>query len=431
MNLQPPRGTRDFPPSEMIKRELVIGVIKNIFERYGFDPFESPAIEYWELLSKKGVGGEEIKDEIYYFKDKGDRELALRFDLTTPLARFVAANPQLVKPFKRYQIGRVWRYDRPQAGRYREFWQADIDIIGSSSMSCEAECLSVANDVMTELGFKEFIIRINNRKILNGILEALDIPEKKSIPVFRTLDKIDKIGKDEVFMELKKLIGKKSEKLKEFVEISNEDVLKTVKILKDELSGYTVLEEGADEIEKIYRFCKMYGFSKRIKIDLSLVRGLDYYTGPIFEVSLSGKNIGSVAGGGRYDNLIELFGGRWTPAVGISFGIERIIDVMKAEDMLDTLERKTSVLVASATDDMRPWAIKIAQKLRKNGINTETDLMERNLKSQLDYADRAKIPYVIIVGEKEVKKGKVTIKDMAKRKQAIVSIEKVIRFFGK
>ncbi|MFH1294505.1 MAG: HisS family protein, partial [Candidatus Aenigmatarchaeota archaeon] len=204
MTLQTPRGTRDLVPEEMEKRNRIIDIIRKTYESYGFLPLETPAFESWELLSKKGGGGDAIKDEIYYFKDKSGRELALRFDLTVPLSRFIATNPQIAKPFKRYQIGRVWRYDRPQAGRFREFEQADIDIIGSASMEADAECIAAVSDVLKSLGLKNFVIRVNNRKILNSMIKSLNL-EKKAKDIFRILDKMEKAGENETTEELKKI----------------------------------------------------------------------------------------------------------------------------------------------------------------------------------------------------------------------------------
>ncbi|NIO21052.1 MAG: histidine--tRNA ligase, partial [Candidatus Aenigmarchaeota archaeon] len=316
---QTPRGTRDFLPIEMIKRDYILETVRKVFESYGFDPLETPAFEEWNLLAKKGSGGEEIKNEIYYFKDKSNRELGLRFDLTVPMARVVAVNPQLSKPFKRYQIGRVWRYDRPQAGRYREFWQADVDIVGAKSVEADLECIVVMVEVLKKLGFEKFSVSLNNRKVLNGMIEFVDIPKKKSPAVFRILDKLEKIGDKDVKKELKSEINpKKAEKLLELINRRGEpkEILeKEMKVL----GSNDTARIGIEELKEIVEKAKVYGIADRIEIDFSLVRGLDldYYTGPIFEISVeTKKNVGSIAGGGRYDNLIELYGGNWTPATG-------------------------------------------------------------------------------------------------------------------
>ncbi|MEM5812333.1 MAG: histidine--tRNA ligase [Candidatus Aenigmatarchaeota archaeon] len=430
--MQPPKGTRDFLPEQMRRRQQVVDTARKVFERFGFEPMDTPAIESWELLSRKGGGGEDIKKEIYYFKDKGDREIGLRFDLTAPMARVIASNPQLPKPFKRYQIGPVWRYDNPQAGRYREFWQADADIIGSEKMDCEAECLAVAVTIIEALGFRDFAIRLNNRKVLNGIMEMFDIPKETREEVFRSLDKIEKIGTRSVTNELRKA-GLNETKIRKLMEIVKErgspsTVLKTE---SRKFGNYSLVSEGISELEQIVEKCRSYGIERKIIIDLSLVRGLDYYTGPIFEISVrTKKEIGSIAGGGRYDNLVETYGGRWTPAVGISLGVERICEIMDSEGMM-VPETRTNVFVAIADERFRDKAVEIAQSLRAGGINTNIDLTGRPLKKQLDYADSLKIPYVIFVGEREIKSGKFVLRDMNKRKQGEFTLEKIIKMLGK
>jgi len=428
---QPPRGTRDFLPEEMIRLEFVINVLKKIFEKYGFESFETPAFENFELLAAKGGGGDAIKDQIYYFKDKSDRELGLRFDLTVPLARVVANNPQLPKPFKRYCIGRVWRYEEIRKDRFREFWQCDVDTIGSNSMEADAEILAIVVEALEELGFKKFCVKLNNRKILSGLIELIKVPEEKKYGVFRAIDKIIKFGEDTVKKELKNagLTEEQIDKLLKLIKIegSPEKVLKDgEKLLKDTKIGL----DGLNELKGIVDSSKSYGFTDKIVIDFSLARGLDYYTGPIFEVmDTSGKNIGSLAGGGRYDKLIELFGGRPTPATGLSLGIERIIEVMKEEKIFDLPKTKVKVFVANVNDDVKGEAIKIANKLRKDGISCLVDLMNRNLTKQLEYADSLDIPYVVIVGPEELKRKVVKVKDMKKKKESEVKIEELSKIF--
>jgi len=430
--MQPPKGTRDFLPQDMMRRQHVLDIARKVFERFGFEPLSTPAIESWELLSRKGGGGEDIRKEIYYFRDKGDREIGLRFDLTAPLGRVVANNPQLPKPFKRYQMGPVWRYDNPQAGRYREFWQADADIVGSGKMDCEAECLAAAATALEALGFKDFAIRLSNRKILNGIIEFLKIPKEKAPDVFRALDKLEKIGANETLKEIEKagVKGKKAKGLLEMIKArgSPETILKKE---RKRLETYSSAKEGLDELEQIVSKCKIYGISRKLIIDLSLVRGLEYYTGPVFEISVrTKKEIGSIAGGGRYDNLIEAYGGRWTPAVGISLGIERICEIMESEGMFRLPASSSQAFVAVADEAVREKAIGVAQALRIGGLNIQMDLTGRSLRNQLEFADKAGIPFVIFVGEKELKKGKFTVKDMAKKKQGELTLEKIIKMMG-
>ncbi len=409
-----PRGTRDFLPRDMIKREWIFSVFRRVFGSYGFDPLETPAFEDWKLLSAKGGGGDEIKDEIYYFRDKSKRELGLRFEFTVSGARVVANNPQIPKPFKRYQIGPVWRYDRPQAGRFREFWQADSDIVGSSGMECEAEILALSVECLRELGFRDFVIRINNRKILSGIVEALGI--KNQAGVFRALDKFEKLGRKEFEKELKKAAGAKAGKLLNALE-------KGPGSLKSKLIG-----EGLNELREISKMGKGYGITKYIKTDYSLIRGLDYYTGPIFEVFIKGfENLGSVAGGGRYDKLIGLFGGGQTPAVGISFGIERIFSIMQDKKMFKLSETNTRVFVVPVNEKLRKKALKAVQELRKAGIPSQTDLMGRNIRKQLEYVNSMGIPYAIFLGPREAKSGKLTLRDMKTGKESSLKISGIIK----
>ena len=430
---QTPRGTRDFLPGEMIRRVFVLDTVRKVFEAYGFDPLETPAFEDWELLAKKGGGGDEIRNEIYYFKDKSDRELGLRFDLTVPMARVVAGNPQLQKPFRRYQIGRVWRYDRPQAGRYREFWQADVDIVGAESVDADLECIAVMVSVLKKLGFGKFAVRLNSRKILNGIIEFIDIQKKQVPAVFRALDKLEKIGEKGVLKEMAAsgVDRRKAGKLLELIKKRG----KPGDILEKEMNAIgsnDTARLGLEELKRMVEIGNVYGISDRIEIDFSLVRGLDYYTGPIFEISIeTKKNVGSVAGGGRYDNLIELYGGRWTPATGISLGVERICEIMEAEKMFKLPGTKTLVFVVCISDDLKSEALKIAQKLREDGVPTQTELMGRNMKKQMEYINSSKIPFALFVGEKEVKSNRFTLRNMVNGEQRTMNIDTIARAFSK
>ncbi|MCD6226792.1 MAG: histidine--tRNA ligase [Candidatus Aenigmarchaeota archaeon] len=422
--IQTPRGTRDFLPEEMIKREFVINKIKQVFEKYGFDPLQTPAFESWSLLSAKQGGGEEIKEDIYYFKDKAGRELGLRFDLTVPLARVIANNPQLTKPFRRYAIGRVWRYDRPQKGRYREFWQADVDSVGSKEMISDAEFIAIDVDAFRSLGFKNFVVRINNRKVIEGLLEICNI-DKNKYDIFRILDKLEKIGLEEVKKELNKL-GVDSKKIIDFISIRgkpDKTIEKAKKILKDSKIG----TEGLNELEEVIKYCKMYDIIDYVEIDFSIARGLNYYTGIVYETNIKGfEGIGSVCSGGRYDKLVEIAGGESVPGVGLSFGIERIVDIMKEKNMFDSIKTKTKVFIVSVNNSVRKDCIKLVQELRKNGINAQIDIMGRNIRKQLEYVDSLGIPYAIIVGPEEVKKNKYKLKDMKKGTEQELSQQNIL-----
>jgi histidyl-tRNA synthetase len=424
MQFQPPKGTRDFLPEDMIARKFILETIEKTFQKFGFQPMDTPAFEDWQLLSKKGSGGEAIKNEIYYFRDKSDRELGLRFDLTVPTARVVASNPQLPKPFKRYQIGKVWRYDNPQAGRFREFTQTDADIFGSKKMACEAECMAAAVYALKQLGFRDFSIRLNNRKILNALLEFTGI--KNPAEVLRVLDKLEKTGENEVLRQLTNIAGEKTaKKLLSLIKISGQP--KTV-LLKGRkvLGGIKTAEEGFFELEEITKESETYGISGRLSIDFSLVRGLDYYTGPIYEISAKSAAIGSIAGGGRYDSLIGLYSGKPIPATGFSFGVERICEIMKNEGMFKFQKTYTKIFVVSVSDKTRKDAMEIAEKLRSRGIETETDLMGRDIRKQMEYANSTGIPFALFVGEKELKEKKFTLKDMRTGKEKKIKIEEII-----
>lgn len=416
---QTPRGTRDFLPEKMLRRQFVLDTLRAVFEKWGYEPLETPAFEDWALLSAKQGGGEAIRNEIFYFKDKGGREVGLRFDLTVPLARVVANNPQLPKPFKRYAIGRVWRYDEPQAGRYREFWQADVDIVGSPESDADAEVIAVACECLLVLGFKEFQIRLNNRKILESFVKSLGI--KDPVKVFRAVDKLEKTGAAEVRKELKKagLTENQADEIMKFLKIKDTEELRS-------LAKSDEMREAIAELESVLNSMKGYGYSAFVRADMSLVRGLEYYTGPVFEIKV-GKARLSIGGGGRYDNLIELFGGKPTPATGISFGVERLVDIMEAEKMLETPKTITRMFIASA-GDVRPAVLKAAKELRRLDVNCEYDVMQRDLGKQLQYVNARGIPFALIIGEKEVKESVYRLRNMKTGEEKLLkSIEEVRR----
>lgn len=424
MELKPLKGTRDFLPEEMIIRQEVLDRIKNVFEIFGFQPLETPALESWEVLSAKGAGGEEILKETYNFEDLGKKRVGLMYDLTVPLARVVASNPNLNLPFKRYQIQNVWRYGDVSKGRLREFLQADIDIVGSESMLADAEVIACAISCFNSLGFKDFLVRLNNRKILSALIKFAGIEEKKSLEVLRSLDKLEKIGEEKVRKELEEK-GIPKESINKIFELIN--VRKNPEKILEKNEDF---EEGMKEVNEIISYLELMGVKAKIKIDLSLARGLDYYTGPIFEVSAE-KGIGSIAGGGRYDNLIEIFSGRKIPATGISLGIERIIEVMKERKMIKERKTKVDVFVATISKEVLKKSLEIIQKLRESGIKTDFDLRERNLTRQLEYANSLGVPFVLIIGEKELKTKKFKLRDMVKKVEKEMELGEVIKFLKK
>jgi histidyl-tRNA synthetase len=406
MELKAPKGTRDFLPQDMVKRQFVIDVARKIFERYGFEPMETPAFEDWGVLKAKG--GEEVKNQIYYFKDKSERELGLRFDLTVGTARVAAENSDIPKPIKRYSIGKAWRYEEISKGRYREFMQADIDIIGIKEMTADAECIACIVDVLKELGLKDIKVRLNNRKTLSNFLKSIKL-ESKSEAILRALDKFDKIGEIGVEAELLKTIDMKtSEKIIDFTKG------------KVNLSD----DEGMNELKELQKLLKMLNVDAKIDIDYSLARGLGYYTGPVVEF-MAGNYKKSVAGGGRYDNLIGVYGAD-LPATGLSIGIDRIVDVLDELRLFKVGKTNVQCFVAAVNKDVFEKAIEISQNIRKAGINCAIDLQLKSLSKNLEYCNSKGVPKMIIVGPKDLENNKVTIRNMLTGKEDKIDIKKIV-----
>ncbi len=417
MKLQRARGVRDLLPKEAIPRQIILDKLRKIFEIYSFSPAETPILERYETLASKYAGGAEILKETFRLKDQGNRDLGLRYDLTVPLCRLIGMNPQLKMPFKRYQIGPVFRDGPVSLGRYREFYQCDVDIIGCKSMIADAELLALARDIFKELKLKTKI-NVNNVKILNSILDYAGIKENKE-SVLLTLDKLNKVGLEAVKSELKqKGIQEASvKKLLELINLKGNSESK-IKKLKSKLKD----QEGIKELEELIKFNK--SFNVEFELNLWLARGLSYYTGTIFEIVLIDSEItSSIAGGGRYDKIIGKFleSNQEYPAVGISFGIERIYDSIKAQD------RQTVTQVFVIPIGLKEKAIPIAQKLRSAGLKTDIDLIERGISKNLNYANSLNIPFVIFIGEKELKAKKVKLKDMKSGKEQLLTIDSAIK----
>ena len=423
-SLRRPRGTRDFLPWDMIKRRFVVETVRSVFELYGYDEIETPAFELLDVLTAKC--GPDVKEQIYAFKDKAGRDLGLRFDLTVPLARVVASHPDLPKPFKRYCISRVWRYEEPQSGRFREFWQADADIVGSAKMDADAEVVALAISCLKRLGMKNFRVRLNNRKILESIAASADVEKELWLGVFRAIDKLDKVGQEGVRRELEKL-GLSGDQISTIMmQISKcGDVDAVEREVSHALNDRG--KEGFNELAEIISNLELYNCSEYVVVDLSLARGLDYYTGPIFEISAeTNVNVGSVAGGGRYDNLIELLGGPPTPATGISLGIDRLVEVLGEANMLPTARTLTQAFIAYTSPSLKKEVIAVAEKLRDRGIRVEVDVMGRKLDRQLKYADAKGIPYVVILGPQEVERGVYRVRDMSAREERLVNLQELL-----
>ncbi len=407
------RGMRDLMGPEMRIKEYLMTTAAEVFRHFGYEPLDSPVMELWETLSAKG--GEDIEAETFKFKDKGDREVGLRFDLTVPLARISASNPHLPKPFRRYALGKAWRYDRPQQGRYREFSQADVDIVGSSSPAADAEVVLVAIEYLRRVLGGDFFIRINSRKVLRGLTEKAGVPDELAFECFRAIDKLDKIGRDGVKEELQaRGIGvNESEFLLDAIELRDGGT-SVLERFGDLLSGSVVGLEGVDELRMMAEVFEQSRAEEFILFDMSLARGLDYYTGPVFEVEFLGKlKVGSLGGGGRYDRLIEKFGGPPTAATGISIGVDRLIDILAARGAGELLEIDLDVFVAPVKKPMVKYAMALQNELVRAGISSVVDVMDRPLKKLLEQADSMKVKYVIIVGQRDLEKGEVSLRNMS------------------
>lgn len=416
------RGMRDFLPERMILRQHVIGQLRAIFERFGFEPLETPAIEYAETL--EGKFGEEGDKLMYRFADRGGRRVALRYDLTVPLARVVAMHGELVRPFKRYQIAPVWRAEKPQKGRYREFWQCDVDTAGTSSVLADAEVVNVVYVALRALGFDRFAIKINNRKILAALAQYAGVPVDEAAGIYRAIDKLDKIGRDGVERELREE-GLDPTIIAHLLDLLAEtgDAKEVLRHTRERLAMIPAGLAGVDETEQLLSHLDAAGVPVRSRqVELSMVRGMDYYTGPIFETVVEEPKIGSVSGGGRYDNLIGLFSKENVPSTGVSFGLERIIDVIEELGMRPANVRRTvaEVLVTVFAPDTLPHSIRIASELRERGINVELYLGSERLGSQLRYAVRKSIPLAVIAGPDEVAAERCVLKDLAGETQATV-----------
>ena len=422
------KGTRDFLPEQMVKRQYVIRIIRNVFEKFGFEPLETPSIELWQTLS--GKYGEEADRLTYRFTDRGKREVGLRYDLTVPLSRVIAMYPELPKPFKRYQIQPVWRADKPQKGRFREFYQCDADIIAGPSMLADTEILAVIYESLQQLGFRQFQMRINHRKVLGGITEISGAGLENELTICRAIDKMDKIGTEGVSAELAANgIGKNSiHKIMEILDIqgSNSERLDR---MSDLLQHSETGRKGIADLRALFGFLELYGIpDKFILFDLHLSRGLDYYTGPIFETIVQEPKIGSITGGGRYDNLIGLFSGQQHPAVGTTIGLERIITVMDELNMFPPhLRTPVRVLVTVFGPESLPYSIRIAQTLRAERINCDLYCGKAKLRGQIGFANDKGIPLVIIAGPDEAEKESLTLKNMETGQQQTIPLKSVIR----
>ena len=447
-----PKGTRDFLPHEMRRRNYIFDTTRKVFQKYGFLPIETPTMEKTETLM--GKYGEEGDRLIFRVLNSGDfikksnkqafesesaipfansiSEKALRYDLTVPFARFVVQHQnELTFPFKRYQIQPDWSADRPQRGRYREFYQCDVDVVGSESLMQEVELIQIFDEVLSELKLNDFTIKINNRKILSGLVEVVGEADKL-IPITVAIDKLDKIGEEGVVKELreKEISESAIEKLQPLLTIkgSNEEVLKAIDSI---VSSSEIGAKGMEELTFVLNTIKNLGLHKaKLEFDPSLARGLNYYTGAIFEVKSNEVNIGSICGGGRYDDLTGIFGMKNLSGVGVSFGADRIYDVLEELNLFpEELTSSTQLMFANFGDQEAMQSAIWLKQLRDNGISSELYPDAHKLKKQMNYANNKNIPFVALVGEDEMKNQEILIKNMETGEQSTYSPLDLIHFF--
>ena len=447
-----PKGTRDFSPLEMAKRNYIFNTIKDVYTLYGFQQIETPAMEtLGTLMGKYGEEGDKLLFKVLnsgdYLNKIEDKELlernslhlaarlcekGLRYDLTVPFARYVVMHrEELQLPFKRYQIQLVWRADRPQKGRYREFYQCDADVVGSDSLLNEVELMQIVDTVFTRFGVR-VQIKINNRKILSGIAEVIGAADK-IVDITVAIDKLDKIGIDNVNQELREdgLTEDQIEKLQPIISLAgtNEEKLTVIaEVLKESETGL----KGVEETKFILDSLKTSGLKNEIQLDLTLARGLNYYTGAIFEVKALDVQIGSITGGGRYDNLTGIFGMPGLSGVGISFGADRIYDVLNQLDLYPKeAVNATQLLFINFGEKETAYCLPIAAKARQAGIRTEVFPDSAKMKKQMSYANTKQIPFVALAGENEINEGKLTLKDMTTGEQMLVTADELLTNLSK
>ena len=425
-------GFMELLPTDQIMFNEIKEKIQKSYEKFGFLPLDTPVIESSEVLLAKAGG--ETEKQVYRFT-KGESDLSLRFDLTVPLAKYVSEYyNELSFPFRRYQIGKVYRGEKAQAGRFREFYQCDIDIIGDETLSIinDAEIPSIIYETFKTLGFNKFTICINNRKILNGLFEELNLQEK-STDVLRIIDKIEKIGEEKVKEELRKIeiIDSSIETIINFIKIQGNKQEKIEKLEKLQIKSET-FKLGVEELKTVLNGIKTFGVpEENYEVDLSIARGLDYYTGTVYETFIDGyKNLGSVCSGGRYENLADYYTERKLPGVGVSIGLSRFFYQLNKAGLLSNEKNTIAKVLVVSMDEYISKAIEVATILRTNNINTQIYTENKKIKAKFKYADKLKIPYVIILGEDEIKTNTVTLKNMETGEQQTIKIEQAINIIN-
>jgi len=445
-----PKGTRDFSPTEMVKRNYIFDTIKGVFRKYGYQQIETPTMENSStLLGKYGEEGDKLIFKIlnsgdYLAKVSAEKlatlnsnavasdisEKALRYDLTVPFARYVVQHQnEITFPFKRFQVQPVWRADRPQRGRYREFYQCDADVVGSDSLLNEAEFVMIYDEALSKLGLKDFSIKINNRKILSGIAQIIDKADN-IIDLTVAIDKLDKIGLDGVIKELleRGFTEADIDKIKPVIllEGSNTEKLQS---LRQALASSAIGLKGCDEIETVFGYIEKCPLqTAKLELDITLARGLNYYTGAIFEVKTNEVNMGSIGGGGRYDDLTGMFGLKGLTGVGISFGADRIYDVLEELNLFPAAaNQSTQVLICNFDKEGELYGLPLLQQLRRQNINAELYPAGAKIKKQMEYANNKNIPYTVVIGSEEIQSGLLAFKNMETGEQEKLSTEDIVK----
>ena len=424
-------GFMELLPSKQIQFNVMVDKIRKSYEKFGFLPLDTPIIEMSDVLLAKAGG--ETEKQIYRF-NKGENDLALRFDLTVPLAKYVCEYyNDLTFPFKRYQIGKVYRGERPQKGRYREFYQCDIDIIGDENLSIinDAEMPAVIYSTIKELGFDNFTIKINNRKILNGFFEEL-LLKNESIEIMRIIDKLDKIGENKVIecLEDLEIENDKISKIMSFIKIdgSVDEMLAELENLK---ITNELFNQGLSELSKVINYVKLVIPQSYFKIDLTIARGLDYYTGTVYETFLNDyRELGSICSGGRYDNLADFYTDKKLPGVGISIGLTRLFSKLNEMNLIQEEKKSISKVLVVSMSEKLDTALKVCSIFRNNNINSDVYLENKKIKAKFKYADKLQIPYVAVIGEEEEKNGTVSLKNMETGEQQELSIEEAVKLLN-
>ncbi len=428
-------GFRDFLPPQMLLRQQVLGILRENFERHGYEPLDTPALEHIATLTGKYGEDEKL---LYRFTDHGGREVGLRYDLTVPLARVAALHANdLVLPFKRYHIAPVWRGDRPQRGRFREFYQCDVDTVGSPSMLADAEAIATVADSLRALGIPGFTVQINHRRIISGLARLAGVADDQAGQVYRSIDKIEKIGPSGVRAELieRGVDADAADRVLDLVTLRGDDAAVLAE-LRGRAANFPEVVSGVDDLEQLLRYLGALGIPREhYALQLSMVRGLDYYTGPVFEIAVEQPKVGSIGGGGRYDGLIGSFSGRDVPATGFSLGLERLFEVIGEFNLLPPVRTVAQVLVAvvrDSEDDGTASALALVTELRAAGLRAEVYLNERRgLRDQFNYANRKGVPYVLLVGGDERAQGTVKLRDLGSGEERAVKHGEVADLLGR